>query len=102
LKAENLAEYEKFYNRVLKKAKVIVGKVRARNVRLEKFGIKIPRSVKEALTFDAESQTSYWRKAIDKEMRNIEIAFEPVEKAPVGYQFISCHMVFDVKLDGTR
>lgn len=89
----------------LKKADRILSKVKARNVRLEKFGVRIPRSVEEALAFDRASRTNYWRDAISKEMKNIEVAFkilEEGERAPVGYQFIKCHFIFDVKMDGTR
>jgi len=70
----------------LKKATRIVAKIKARNVRLEKVGIKVPRSVEEALEFDRHSHTTFWKDAIDKEMRNIEVAFrvlEEGERAPV-------------------
>ena len=44
--------------------------------------------------------TDLWQKAIEKEMKMIDCAFEfPTNnKAPVGYQKINCHMVFDVKM----
>jgi len=105
--ANELEEEEAFWwvNYTLKKAERIMAKVRARNVRLEKFGVKIPRSVKEALEFDKLSGTRYWKEAIDLELQNIAVAFKFLEKdapVPVGYQFISCHFIFDVKLDGTR
>ena len=49
---------------------------------------------------DRESGTDLWQKAIEKEMKAIDCAFEfPSDnKAPVGYQKIDCHMVFDVKM----
>ena len=89
----------------LKKAARIIAKIKTRNVRLEKFGIRVPRSVEEALKFDRQSNTTYWKDAIDKEMRNIEIAFKVLdegEHVPPGYQLIRCHFIFDVKIDGTR
>jgi hypothetical protein len=89
----------------LKKAARIMAKVKVRNVRQEKFGIQVPRSVEEALAIDRTSKTTYWGDAINKEMKNIEIAFrilEEGEQVPVGYQFIRCHFIFDVKIDGTR
>jgi hypothetical protein len=41
-----------------------------------------------------------WQKAVEKEMQNISCAFYfPADgKAPVGYQKIDCHMIFDVKM----
>jgi hypothetical protein len=73
-----------------------------------KYGVRMPKTVGEALHLDRESGTTYWREAIDKEMQNVLPAFElwnaTVEEARsnrhlVGYQEIKCHMVFDVKLE---
>ena len=89
----------------LKKAERIMAKVRVRNVRLEKFGIKVPRTVEEAMKFDRISGTRLWKNAIDKELQNISVAFQFLEegaRVPVRYQYICCHFIFDVKLDGTR
>jgi hypothetical protein len=57
-------------------------------------------SIEEALRIDRELGTDLWQKAIEKEMKMIDCAFEFPEdnKAPVGYQKIDCHMVFDVKM----
>ena len=38
-------------------------------------------------------------------MKNVMPAFkflEPNETAPIGYKWIPCHMIFDVKMDFTR
>jgi hypothetical protein len=42
-----------------------------------------------------------WRKAIEKEIRNVMVAFNVREdnKVPIGYKEISCHLVFDIKSD---
>ena len=42
-----------------------------------------------------------WRKAIEKEMRNVMVAFDVRDdgKVPIGYKEISCHLVFDIKSD---
>ena len=43
----------------------------------------------------------YWYDAIQKEMRNVKVAFNILhegENVPVGYQFVKCHMVFDIKM----
>ena len=66
----------------------------------QKFGVEIPKTVKRALEIDQETGTTYWRDAIEKEMGTVRIAFnilEEGEKPPPGFNFIGCHMVFDVK-----
>lgn len=89
----------------LKKSERIMAKVKARLTRSEKYGITIPRTVKEAITLDQSSGTHYWADAMEKELKNIEVAFEVLgkgERAPDDYQLVRCHFVFDVKFDGTR
>jgi hypothetical protein len=65
----------------------------------------VPTSVEEALNIDKETNTTYWRDAIHKEMTNNRKAFkflEDGELIPIGYQWIHCHMIFDAKMDFTR
>jgi hypothetical protein len=59
------------------------------------------KSVKQALAFNAATGTMFWKDAIEKEMRNVQPAFEfrDNDAMPVGYKKIDGHMVFDVKLD---
>ena len=85
----------------------IINKVKSAKYwkRTHKYGIRLPHSVEEALKLDEESGTDFWRKAIEKEMRNVMPAFEfrDDDKMPIGYRKIRCHMVFDVKIgDLTR
>jgi hypothetical protein len=73
--------------------------------RTHKFGIQLPNSVDEALAIDRETNTTYWFDAIQKEMKNVQVAFkflETNERIPVGYKWIKCHLIFDVKMDFTR
>ena len=38
-------------------------------------------------------------------MKNVKVALkflEPNERFPIGYKWIGCHLVFDVKMDFTR
>jgi len=73
--------------------------------RTHKFGIRVPKSIQEALTIDRETCTTFWRDAIHKEMENCRVAFKILdedEAAPVGFKFIRCHMIFNVKMDFTR
>ena len=69
---------------------------------MHKFGIRIPKSVKEAKQLDQENGDTQWWDAICKEMQNVRLAFEvwekDVDEIPIGYQKIRCHMIFDVKL----
>ena len=69
-----------------------------------KCGVWLPETMKEALQIDEEIGTDHWRKAIQKEMKNVMVIFEfdDSDKILVGFQKISCHVVFDVKIDLTR
>jgi hypothetical protein len=60
--------------------------------------------VKQALAIDKNTGTTFWRDAIDKEMKNVSIAFEFIDDdvVPIGFQQINCHMIFDIKTDLTR
>ena len=91
---------------VLRKRNQMIAKVRSHYwKRTDKFGVLIPKSVKEALLLDDKTGTDLWQKAIEKEMKNVMPAFtflERDEKVPIGYQHIDCHMIFDVKMDFTR
>lgn len=54
------------------------------------------------MEIDSRTGTTYWRDAIDKEMRNIYPAFQfnNDDHIPIGYKHIPCHMIFDVKMVG--
>ena len=62
------------------------------------------------MRIDKETGTDFWKKAIQKEMSNVKVAFKKWEKGTVsdaksgqglpGYQQIKCHMIFDIKMDG--
>jgi len=61
--------------------------------------------VEEALKIDIDTKTSHWQNAIQKETTNNRKAFqflEENEQVPIGYKWIHCHMIFDVKMDFTR
>ncbi len=89
----------------LKKRDRIIGAIKTRYLkRTHKFGIQMPKTIQEALAIDRETGTDHWRRAIEKEMKNVEIAFEFLDSgqaAPIGYQKIPLHFVFDVKMDFT-
>ena len=58
--------------------------------------------MKEAERIDKENGDSLWWEAICTEMKDVRIAFEEFDgeenDLPPGYQFVECHMIFDVKL----
>jgi hypothetical protein len=90
----------------LKRRDRIISAVTARyKKRTHTFGIEVPTSVKHALEIDRRTRTDFWIKAIQKEMRNVGIAFEfltPGTTIPIGYKWIPLNMIFDVKMDFSR
>ena len=69
-----------------------------------KFGVLIPKSVKDALQLDDGAVTDLWQKALEKEMKNVMPAFKILEqdnKVSIGYQHVDYHMIFNVKMDFT-
>ena len=90
---------------VLRKRDRIIKKVKSRYwKKTHKFGIELPKSVEEALAIDERTGTDFWRRAIEKEMRNVMPAFEfrDDNDIPKFYKRIDCHMIFDIKMDLTR
>jgi hypothetical protein len=67
-----------------------------------KYGIELPKGVHEALEIDRKTVTSFWREAINKEMKNVLPAFQFLEddKVPIGFKHITCRMIFNVKMVG--
>ena len=61
--------------------------------------------MKEARQIDAENGNTLWWDAICKEMENVMVAFEVFdgdeEDLPLEFQFIKCHMIFDIKMGKT-
>jgi hypothetical protein len=97
--------FKHWARKALKQRDANISKVKTRYwKRTHKYGIEIPKSVKEALAIDEETGTTYWRDAIAKEMRNVSPAFEfrDDDVMPPGYKHIDCHMIFDIKIDLTR
>ena len=88
----------------LKKRDVIIAAVNKRVRQTNyKYGHRVPRTVKEALQLDKINGNNRWRKAIDKEMGNVLVAFnilENDERLPVNYTKASVHLIFDVKMTG--
>ena len=71
----------------------------------QKYGLELPKTVQRALEIDQEEGNTKWRDAVKKEMSGVSIAFSYLDEgktAPPGYQYIQCHMIFDIKMDLTR
>ena len=50
----------------------IISKVKSRYWKTtHKFGIRLPRSIQQALQIDEETGTDLWHQAIEKEMKNV-------------------------------
>jgi len=91
---------------VIQRKKRIISKVKSRYwQRTHKFGIQLPKTVAEALRLDEENGNSLWHDAIQKELKNVQIAFkflEDGEPIPIGHKEIPCHIIFNIKMDFTR
>ncbi len=94
---------------VLKKCDRIISLVCKRTTRYlkrtHKFGIEVPKTIKEALDLDRKNGNTLWADAIAKEMKEVCIAFNILldgHSVPIGYQKIPCHMIFDVKMEDFR
>jgi hypothetical protein len=103
-------------NDVIRKRNRIIAKVKRRYCRItHKFGIRLPKTIEEAIQINRETNTTFWTDDIKKEMEKVNIAFDFIEDWTteqvrlgaakgdfVGFQEIDCHIVFDVKMDLTR
>ena len=78
-----------------------------------KFGLEIPHSVKRAYDIDDETGTELWRKAITREILKVKVEYEDNEATPeeirsgkaagfIGFQEITCHLIFNVKMKFSR
>ena len=61
----------------------------------------MPKTTKEALQIDRENGNHLWEEAINKEMKNVRVAFKEfhgdVEDLK-NYKKVTCHLIFDIKL----
>ena len=100
---------------VLRKRNRIISKVKSKYWKTtHKFGIRIPKTVEEAIQIDDDTGTDLWKRALSKEMSKVRVAWKTIDtytpqqvregKAAtlIGYQEIKCHVIFDVKMDFTR
>ena len=65
----------------------------------------MPKNIKESEALDRANGNTFWRDAINKEMKELGVAVDILESgeiAPKGHQQTSIHLMFDVKMDFTR
>ena len=97
--------------KTLRRKDRIISKFKSKYSRsTHKFGIQIPKLLSEAYEIDRDTETNHWSRAIEKEMRNVRIAFEKIDgvteqkmrtgKVRPRYSHCSTHMIFDIKMDG--
>ena len=90
----------------LRKRDAIISAVTSRARKTShKYGIELPSSVEHAYEIDVNNGNNFWRKAIEKEMHEVGVAFEILDGnrvAPVGWRKVTGHLVFDAKMDFTR
>ena len=70
-----------------------------------KFGVEIPGVDYEVVSLDRKNGNILWQDNIQKEITNSYNAFKILErhgKPTSGYTEITCHLVFEIKLDMTR
>ncbi len=91
---------------VLKKRDTIILLVKRRNVKYlkktHKYSVPLPKSMDNALAIDRCSGTTIWADAISKETKNVRVVFDTLEddrNVPHGFQFVKCHMIFDIKME---
>ncbi len=69
--------------------------------RTHKCGLEMPKNHADCVRIDQENGNTLWQDAARKEMKTVRPAFETCEgdvKDLIGYQSITCHFIFDVKL----
>ena len=90
----------------LKKRNRILAAVNARyHKRTHKFGVEIPKNMANCKRIDNANGNTLWQDAVASEINDVRIAFKIKygdEKIPPGYQYIRCHMIFDVKMEVFR
>jgi hypothetical protein len=91
---------------VLRRQDCVIKKVKSTKywLRSHKYVVKLLKTVAEGLAIDRRTGTTFWRDAIEKEVRNVMVVFEFSDdpNPPGGYAKATCHMIFDIKFDLTR
>jgi hypothetical protein len=57
------------------------------------------------MRLDVKNGNPFWEDAIAKEMKDVKVVFKVLDEEahePVNYQFMKCHIIFNVKLEDFR
>jgi hypothetical protein len=76
---------------VLKKRERILKTVKTKYWSVtHKYGLELPKNVAQALAIDRRTRTDFWKLAIEKEIRNVFLAFEfPSRTMKLRYRMTS-------------
>ena len=61
--------------------------------------------VEEAISTEKNNGNTFWQDASAKKMGEVKVAFQIFDngkKAPNNYQFVNCHIVFNIKMENFR
>ena len=87
---------------MLKKQESIISKIKSKYwLRTHKFGIRVPKTVKEEKRLDQQNDNHLWWEDICKDMKNVRIDFDVFDgdvNHLKGYHFVECHIIFDIKM----
>jgi hypothetical protein len=86
---------------VLRKRVIIVCGAKTKYwLKSHKYGVRLPKTTKEALQIDQETGTDFWEMAVQMEMKNVMVAFEfnDEDKISIAHCALGVHMVFDVEI----
>jgi uncharacterized protein YxjI len=87
---------------VLKKQDRIIAKAKASYwQKTHEYGLEIPKDYRDCIQIDVVNGNTLWQDSVRAEMKTVRPAFEIHEGAIrdlIGYQKITCHFIFDVKL----
>jgi hypothetical protein len=69
-----------------------------------KFGIQVPKGIKNAINLDRKNGNNLWQESIKTELKQLTdyetfIVLDSGEDIPMGYQKIPYHIKFDLKYD---
>ena len=69
--------------------------------RTHKFGLELPKMVKNGVAIDKMNRNTLWHDAIYRGMENLKKAFQTIpesENPPNWFHSVNCHMVFNIKM----
>ncbi len=91
---------------VLKKRDAIISLLKCCNIKYlkktYKCGLPLSKLVEDALAIDKCTGSTLWVDANAKEMQNGRVSFNTLEdgrNVPHEFQFIECHMIFDIEME---